>query len=166
VTGDRAAVRVAVEVAAPQQVVWDLLTDWSWHREWMVGTTAVGLGAHGGAAVGERIRAVTGPAGIGVVDTMVITGWQPPERCEVRHVGRAVRGTGSFRVEALPANSSGPASRIVWEEQLELPLGPLGRLGWPLVRSAFVAGVRRSLRALGAVAAAEYHGTPPAAPAP
>jgi hypothetical protein len=34
---------------------------------------------------------------------------------------------------------------FVWSEELELPLGALGRLGWPLVRPLFLAGVRRSL---------------------
>jgi hypothetical protein len=34
---------------------------------------------------------------------------------------------------------------FVWSEQLELPLGAVGRLGWPVVRPLFLAGVRRSL---------------------
>jgi hypothetical protein len=98
------------------------------------------------AAVGEVIRAFTGIGGVGVLDTMVITRWEPPAVCEVRHLGRVVRGTGRFAVE--PLGDDPPRSRIVWEEHLDLPLGAVGRLGWPLVRPLMVAGVRRSLRTL------------------
>ena len=35
---------------------------------------------------------------------------------------------------------------FVWREDLELPLGALGRLGWPLVRPVFAYGVQLSLR--------------------
>jgi hypothetical protein len=35
---------------------------------------------------------------------------------------------------------------FVWSEDLDLPLGVVGRLGWPLVRPLFAAGVRLSLR--------------------
>jgi hypothetical protein len=55
-----------------------------------------------------------------------------------------VRGTGTFAVEAGP----GDGSRFVWTERLDLPLGRVGRLGWPVVRPLFAAGVRRSLRKL------------------
>jgi hypothetical protein len=37
-------------------------------------------------------------------------------------------------------------SRFVWTELLDLPLGALGRLGWPLVRPAMRWGVRYSLQ--------------------
>ncbi|HXV93884.1 MAG TPA: SRPBCC family protein, partial [Pseudonocardia sp.] len=40
----------------------------------------------------------------------------------------------------------GGRSRFVWSELLDLPLGALGRLGWPLVRPVFAAGVQQSLR--------------------
>jgi hypothetical protein len=79
---------------------------------------------------------------LGFLDTMVIERWEPPRSCHVRHTGRVVRGTGTFAVESLPGNRS----RFVWREDLELPLGLLGRLGWPLVRPAFAWGVRLSLR--------------------
>ncbi|MDT7709640.1 MAG: hypothetical protein QOG20_5247, partial [Pseudonocardiales bacterium] len=36
-------------------------------------------------------------------------------------------------------------SRFLWTELPDLPLGALGRLGWPLVRPAFRAGVLQSL---------------------
>ena len=36
----------------------------------------------------------------------------------------------------------------MWSEQLDLPLGALGALGWPVVKPAFAWGVKRSLDVL------------------
>jgi hypothetical protein len=73
---------------------------------------------------------------------MEITLWEPPRRCHVLHTGRLVKGTGAFEVE-----SRGPQrSTFVWREDLELPLGLLGRLGWPLVKPFFAYGVKLSLK--------------------
>ena len=88
----------------------------------------------------DVVIAYTQMAGVGVLDTMRIAEWRPPEYCLVEHTGRVVRGTGEFTV--LP---SGAESTLVWAEHLDLPLGLLGGLGWRLVRPAFAAGVRRSL---------------------
>jgi hypothetical protein len=77
---------------------------------------------------------------------MVITEWDPPHRCVVRHTGAFVQGLGIFEVLALPQGRS----RFVWAEQLDPPLGRLGQLAWPVVRPGFAWGVRRSLEALAA----------------
>ena len=135
----------AVQIAAPPQQVWSALIDWDRQGEWMLLTT-VRAEEGGGRGVGARIRAVTGvklPGGrrVGVPDPMLFTRWEPPFRADVRHVGPVVRGTGTFRVEP-----SGAGCRFVWTEDLDLPLGLLGRLVWPLVRPAAVVGVRLSLR--------------------
>jgi hypothetical protein len=62
---------------------------------------------------------------------------------KVRHTGRLVRGTGTFRV--LPREGG---STIVWEEDLDLPFGPIGRLGRPLVGPLSAPLLRLSLRRL------------------
>jgi hypothetical protein len=98
--------------------------------------------AQDGQGVGGGIEAFTGVGPLGVLDRMQITLWEPPRRCHVLHLGRVVRGTGAFEVEPLP----GGRSRFVWREDLDLPLGLLGRLGWPLVRPAFAFGVQLSLK--------------------
>jgi hypothetical protein len=97
-----------------------------------------------GEGVGGTIAAFTGlpRLRLGFLDTMVITGWEPPRVCRVEHTGRVVRGAGIFEVVPL-----GPSEcAFVWTEQLDLPLGVLGRIGWPIVRPAFRAGVAASLR--------------------
>ena len=92
--------------------------------------------------MGGRIEAYTGRRPFGFLDTMEITLWQPPRACHVVHTGRVVRGTGAFEVE--PRGDG--RSRFLWREDLDLPLGLLGRLGWPLVRPFFAYGVQVSLR--------------------
>lgn len=126
-----------VHVAAPPERVWAAMVDWDRQGEWMLATRAHGVqgGEYGG------IEALTGFGPIAIRDTMRITGWDPPHECRVVHTGRIVRGTGVFRVD--PVGEGG--STFTWSESLDLPLGALGRLGWPVVRPAFRWGVRRSL---------------------
>lgn len=152
---DRPAhVALDVVVDAPPEALWAAVTDWERQAEWMLGTQVrvVGGAAEG---VGARLEAFTGIGRAGFVDTMVVTEWDPPRRATVLHTGRVVRGTGLFEVFALP----GGRSRFVWSEDLELPLGLMGRLGFPLVRPVFLAGVRASLARLAAVVEAEARGS-------
>lgn len=126
-------------VAAPQEQTWAALTDWEAHHRWMLLTRATGDQAEGGS-----IEAFTGVGRVGFVDRMTITTWEPPRIAVVRHLGRVVRGSGSFEVEALPADRS----RVVWSEYVDPPLGVLGRLGWPLVSPVLRMFVQASLRRL------------------
>lgn len=129
-----------VDVNAPPDTVFAAATDWERQGEWILGTTV--RVRHGdGRSVGSEVEAVTGLCGIGVTDSMRIILWDAPSRCEVRHIGRVVRGTGIFAVQ--PRGRS--EATFEWTEQLELPWGALGRLGWPLVRPIFGWGLRYSL---------------------
>lgn len=130
---------VVVE-AAPEQV-WAALVRWDLQQEWMLFTRVRGT-VQDGQGVGGGIEAWTGLGPLGFTDTMTVTGWDPPERCVVRHTGRIVRGGGAFEVLDL----GGGRSRFVWSEFLDLPLGVLGRLGWPLLRPVARAGLAFSLR--------------------
>jgi hypothetical protein len=149
-------VHVAADVVvdAPPEALWAAVTDWERQAEWMLGTRVrvVGGPAEG---VGARLEAFTGVGRAGFVDSMVVTEWDPPRRATVLHTGRVVRGTGLFEVLALP----GGRSRFVWAEDLELPLGLVGRLGFPVVRPVFLAGVRSSLARLAAAVEAEARGS-------
>jgi hypothetical protein len=132
---------LTVDVDAPVEQTWAGVTDWAGQSEWMFGTR-VWPTVQGGQGVGGGIEAFTGVGPLGFLDRMEITLWEPPRRCHVLHLGRVVRGTGAFEVEPLP----GDRSRFVWREDLDLPLGLLGRLGWPLVRPVAAWGLQRSLR--------------------
>jgi uncharacterized protein YndB with AHSA1/START domain len=142
-----------VDVAAPPERAWAALTAWNRQGEWMVATDVATLDAQA-QQVGGRLAARTGvpaPGGrrIGVLDTMVITEWDPPRRVVVEHTGRVVRGRGIFEVKPRDGGAT-----LSWREELDLPLGRLGALGWPLARPFVALGLRRSLRRFPAFVAA------------
>ena len=136
-----AEITVSVEVAAPADVVFDAAVDWDRQHEWMLGTRVRPTRA-AGHGVGGAIEAVTAIGRFGFTDPMTITEWDPPRRVAMLHLGRVVRGTGTFEVVALEPDRS----RFVWGEQLEIPFGAVGRFGFAVLRPAFIAGVRFSLR--------------------
>jgi hypothetical protein len=135
-----------VVVDAPPERVFAALVDWPGQGRWMVGTSvrAVEPPGHG---QGARLEAFTGVGRVGFLDTMTVTAWDEPRLVDVLHTGRVVRGTGRFEVRPEP----GGRARFVWSEQLELPLGVLGRAGWAVLRPAFAAGIKRSLRTFAAL---------------
>jgi hypothetical protein len=102
----------------------------------------LGTQVRGGHGLGATLVARTGIGPAAFTDTMVITEWDPPRRCVVRHTGRVVRGAGVFEVR--PAGAGG--SEFRWTELLDLPLGVLGRLGWLVVRPLAQRGMDLSLR--------------------
>ncbi len=129
-----------VDVPADAERTWAHAVDWDHQGEWMLGTRVRGT-VQDGRGVGGGIEAITGLGRFGVTDTMTITGWVPPLVCEVLHTGRVVRGTGRFAVE----DRGGGTSRFHWREDLDLPLGLVGRIGWLVVRPLFRFGVQLSL---------------------
>jgi len=142
----------SVDVDAPPERVWTALTDWTTQGRWILATDVRPV-VGPARGVGGRLVAVTGlPLGgrrLGVVDTMEITRWEPPTRLDVLHTGRVVRGTGTFEIRPR-----GSGCTFTWSETVELPLGALGRLGWPVAEPVIRAGYRHSLRRFAAFAAA------------
>lgn len=149
---NRVELTVPVDVNAPAGAVWDAVTDWAGQGEWMLGTRVSVTSPGDGRELGATLSAFSGAGPIGFTDTMEIVEWEPPRRCTVRHTGNVVRGDGLFEVVEL-----GPErARFLWTELLDLPLGPLGRLGWPVVRPAFRLGVERSLHRMARLCEAEF----------
>ncbi|SDI30471.1 Polyketide cyclase / dehydrase and lipid transport [Sinosporangium album] len=139
---------MSVRAGASAERVFAVLTDWPRHREWMVLTSAE-VREGDGRSVGSRIAAFSGVGPAGFLDTMTITRWEPPHLVEVAHTGRLVRGSGAFRIE-----DTGPGrSVITWWESLDLPFGPVGRVGWLPVRPLSEALLRLSLQRLARLAA-------------
>jgi hypothetical protein len=119
--------------------------DWSRQGEWIPGTSV-----SGGTGAGAQVAARTALGPVGFTDTMVITEWDPPRRCVVRHTGRVVRGSGIF--EVLP---HGEFSEFRWTELVELPVPDAVQPGavlvgrWtivPLTRLALDYSLRRFAR--------------------
>jgi hypothetical protein len=150
-----ASLVLSVDVDADPQAVFDAAVDWPGHDRWMLLTSVEATDGDGSSA-GSELRAVSGfrmpglrrlgmgrlGAGrLGLVDTMRITEWTPPLRCRVRHTGRLVRGDGEFAVAPRPDGGS----VFVWSERLIVPMGPLGRAAWPLLRPIAQAALTLSL---------------------
>ena len=146
-----AHIAVDVVIDAPPEAVWAAVTDWPRQSEWMLGTVVRSTDLDG-VGVGGGLEAFTGVGRLGFLDTMLITEWDPPRRCVVLHTGKVVKGLAIFEVVALP----GGRSRFVWAEELDVPLGILGKAGWPIVRPGFAWGVRRSLQKLARDVEAEH----------
>ncbi|GAA2405809.1 SRPBCC family protein [Nonomuraea africana] len=108
---------VAVETDVPPARLFEVLTDWPRHPEWMFLTRARVVAGDGRGA-GTELAAFTGVGRIGFLDTMTVTRWEPPEVVAVTHTGRLVRGTGVFRIGG---------GRLIWAEELSLPFGRLVR---------------------------------------
>jgi carbon monoxide dehydrogenase subunit G len=140
-----------IDVEAPPERVWAALTAWTRQGEWMVATDVATVGGPA-EGIGGRLAARTGlplPGGrhVGLLDTMVITEWEPPRRIVVQHTGRLIRGPGIFEIEPR-----GEHATFVWTERLWLPYGVLGQLGWVLVKPFALIGIRLSLRRFAAFA--------------
>ena len=136
-------ISVRVPVRAPASAVWDAVTDWEAQGEWMPATRVRVVGGGDGRGVGARIEAFTGFGRVGVLDTMVVTEWRPPTWCAVEHTGRVIRGTGDFSVDEAPDGAV-----FTWSEDLELPGGRLGALGWKLISPFVRLAVRHALTRL------------------
>jgi Polyketide cyclase / dehydrase and lipid transport len=130
-----------VAIAAPPEAVFAAVADWEAQSEWVALTRVSSEG--GPRGVGERLVADTRVAGIGFRDPMEVTRFDPPSRIDVRHLGRVLRGTGTFLVEPAPGGAW-----FVWIEDVDLPFGVAGRLGFAVVGPAFRLLLRRSLRRL------------------
>ena len=105
-------VSARTRVRATPERVWQLAMDWSRQGDWIPATRV-----HGGTGVGAQVVARTAVGPVGFTDTMIITDWDPPRRCVVRHTGKVVRGSGVF--EVIP---HGELTEFRWTEVVELPL--------------------------------------------
>jgi len=138
-----AKVSATIDISASVEMAFAAMIDLASQDKWIIATRLFALeGAVEVPAVGSQIAALTGFAGIGVLDTMTVTVYDPPYRWETSHTGSAIKGIGIFTVEPGPKGS-----RVTWAEELELPFGRFGLLGWqlarPIVRWALWASLRR-----------------------
>ena len=104
---------IRVQCDASIEKVWARIADWSSQGEWMV-ATQVWVTSDISEGVGTSIAAFTGPAHriypkfsfLGLLDTMTVTKWEPPTRCDVIHTGKVLKGTGTFQLESTGPNST------------------------------------------------------------
>lgn len=126
-------------IAAPLLQVWDYVTDWERQGEWIPFTRVRVVGDDPPAMVAR-----TGIGPLGFDDTMHVTVWEPPRRCDVAHTGRVVRGTGIFVCE--PAWHG--LTAFSWTEDVEVPGGRLAPVLWAVARPVLTVAYGVTLRRL------------------
>jgi len=152
---------LTVEINQPIKVVWKHLVDWRAQSDWML-QTKVWSELDQDRTVkngrGVLIFAFTGlfpklypKLKLGVLDTMEITNWHPPYQCDVLHIGRIIRGTGSFE---LVSGTKPKKDKTIfyWSEEIIAPpiliaiLKPFILLGVRISLRRFARLVERSAR--------------------
>jgi hypothetical protein len=135
-------VDASIELQTDPQTAFAAAADLPSQERWVIATRLYPIeGEVSIPQVGSRLAAFTGIAGIGFLDTMVVTEYDPPWRWVMQHEGAFVQGVGIF--EIVP---TARGCRFTWAEELNLPFGLIGRLGWPLVKPIAHLGLLGSLR--------------------
>lgn len=137
----RAELSITVPVNADQPTAFAAITQWAEQGRWMIGTR-VWVSRGTGREVGDELSGFTGVGKAGFLDTMDITEFTD-DMVVVQHTGKVVRGSGWMGAQVQHGQTV-----FVWGEAVEVPLGPLGRLGWSAGKPVLAAAVRASLRSL------------------
>jgi len=152
---------LTIEINQPIKVVWKHLVDWRTQSDWML-QTKVWSELDQDRTVkngrGVLIFAFTGlfpklypKLKLGVLDTMEITNWHPPYQCDVLHIGRIIRGTGSFELVSGTKRKK-DKTIFYWSEEIIAPpiliaiLKPFILLGVRISLRRFARLVERSAR--------------------
>jgi hypothetical protein len=129
---------ISQHVAAPRQLVWDVLTSWERQPDWMLDAKDVEVLTPQRAGTGVTLRCPTNLLGVTVQDVMRVTGWEEPRYLEVTHLGKIITGHGAFELEL----DGDDATIITWWEEVDPPLGRVGEWGaatlvLPILRRIF-----------------------------
>ena len=128
-------IAISLKINAPIQKVWNSLAQWEKQGDWML-QTKVWVTSEIAEGVGTQISAFTGVKKIGILDTMLVTTWQPPHTCDVVHTGKIIKGGGRFHLREVGVDTT----IFDWSEEVIAP-----RLLFFLIWPALYIGVRISL---------------------
>ena len=139
-------IQISVTLPCNQGRAWQAIADWEDQGRWML-QSKVWVTSQIREGVGTSIAAFTGPlyksypkfAKFGLLDTMVVSNWQPPIRCDVLHTGKVLKGTGTFELVKI----SESATKFTWSEDIEC-----SRLQFLAIYPFLWIGVRISLARL------------------
>lgn len=118
------SIRVAIDINASTQRVWEIVEPIERHIDWMADAVAIRFKSEQTRGTGTEFYCDTKVGPIKLVDEMKITSWVPQEAMGVTHTG-VVTGTGEFTLEPLSPTST----RFVWTEVLVFPWWLGGKLG-------------------------------------
>jgi uncharacterized protein YndB with AHSA1/START domain len=138
-------VEASVVLRADPEAAFAAMADVRAQEKWIFATTMYAVeSAASPPQVGARIAAFTGFWSIGFLDTMTVTEYDPPRRWAMDKDGALLHGVGIMQVEPLAQGC-----RVSWANELELPFGILGRLGWPVARPLAKLALTAALRRMG-----------------
>jgi hypothetical protein len=118
------SIRVALDINASTQRVWEVVEPIERHVDWMADAVAIRFKTDQTRGTGTEFYCDTKVGPIKLVDEMKITSWVPQQAMGVTHTG-VVTGTGEFTLEELTPTTT----RFVWTEVLVFPWWLGGRLG-------------------------------------
>jgi len=138
--------RISVKLPTSIDLAWKSIADWEGQGDWML-QTKVWVTSDVREGVDTSISAFTGPffksypkfSKFGLLDTMVVTKWEPPFLCEVMHTGKVFKGAGSFELVEI----SQAQTLFNWSETIET-----SRVKFLLIAPFLWFGVRISLARL------------------
>lgn len=114
-----------IEIDAPIGRVWQVLADIEGQPRWMHDMKAVRILTPGPVGVGTRGEAHVRIFGLGTVDPITITAFEPPRRFAIRHEGQ-FSGEGTIELNAGPGDRT---TVVRWDERILPPVLPhLGAL--------------------------------------
>ena len=117
-----------ININSSQKAVFDYLTDWEKQSDWIKFTTVHQLSNAPKEDV--NLLAITRLGPIKLLDTMVVTDWQPYERIVVEHTGRLILGKGIFSVKRLTSNSC----EFTWQEITPVPFSQVGVIALAIIK--------------------------------
>lgn len=113
-------IRSMVVIDAPIERVWDTLADIEGQPRWMLDLKSVRILTPGRVGVGTRAEGEIRIFGIGALDPITITAFEPPRRFAIRHDGR-FEGEG---VMGLEPGADGSTTIVRWDETIVPPYLP------------------------------------------
>ena len=137
-------VEASVDLQTDPETAFAAVVDLPSQEKWIIATKLYPI--EGDASVphvGSRLAAFSGVGSIGFLDTMVVTEYDPPYRWVTDKDGDLLRGVGIMQVEPRLEGC-----RVTWANELELPFGVIGRVGWLVVRPVARILMQASLRRL------------------
>jgi carbon monoxide dehydrogenase subunit G len=135
-----------VDLPAPPDVVWDLITDWERQGDWMLEASDIVVVSPRREGRGVEAEATVRIGGIATRDRIRVDVWDAPRHLGIEHLGW-VGGRGDLRL-----SETRDGTQLDWREELVPPWGLVGGLGIRLFRPLIARTFRRDARQLALLA--------------
>jgi hypothetical protein len=138
-------------IRATPERVWEVVSDLERHGDWMVDVRMLEVISEAKSGIGVVVDVRSELFGLPLLrDVMEVVTWRPPRELAVLHRGQ-FSGAGRFLLEPVRGGTV-----LVWQEDVDPPLGLLGELAFALVVGPYLRRVfSRSMDKLRLLAEAE-----------